>query len=179
MWILLLVLAQPLQFFSQFFALLAGEQPPADAMCMCNTVWTSVGASLVLHSCSYTYNYHHYNFLLVNNCFIEQLIDKRSLRKKSSKYLSSFQFGYHVCFGYQIFQHLHWGGEVQDGPSLLHLGIKCYMREKNNTVLQLNITSVPVFQNRCYLLQLIRSACIPFHITKEKMCFVWGDIKIF
>lgn len=182
MWILLQGLPPHLQFLSQFFALLAGEQPPAGAMCMCNTVWTSAGAFLVLYSCSCACNYRHYNFCLVNKCFIEQLTDKTSLRKKSSKYINSFQLGYHVCFGHQTFHHLHWEGEVQDGPSVLHhLGIKWYVWERNNTVLQvqLNITSAPMFQNRCYLLELTTSTCIPFQIPKEKIYFVWGEIKIF
>lgn len=93
--------------------------------CMCKVVWTSAGTSLVLYSCSYTHN-----FLLVNNCFIEHLINKTSLRKMSSKYISSFQLGYHVCFRHQTFQHLHWEGEVQDGPSVLHRDIKWYIWEK-------------------------------------------------
>jgi len=137
MWILLLVLLQHLQFLSLFFTLLAGDQPLADTMCICNTVWTSAEASLVFYRFTYTCNYSHYNLLLANNCFIEQLKDKRSLRKKSSKYVSSSQFCYHVHCRYQTFQHLHWEGDVQDDPSVLHLGIKWQIWERNNTVLQL------------------------------------------
>lgn len=142
---------------------------------MYNTVWTSVGAFLVLYFSSYTYNCCHYNFLFVNNCFKEQLIEKIRLRKKSSKYISSFQL---LC-AFETFQHLHWEKEVWDDPSL-HLGTKWYVWERKGTILQLqlNITYTPMFQNRCCLLQLIRSACIPFQIPREKNVICLGKDKI-
>lgn len=67
---------------------LPGKQPPADACAY--VIWLELQLDhvlcLVLYSCSYTYNYHHYNFFLLNKCFT----DKINLKKKSSKYTSSF-----------------------------------------------------------------------------------------
>lgn len=93
-------------------------------MCMCNMIWTSAGASLVLYSCSYAYNYRHYNFLLLNKCFT----DKINLRKKSSKYISSF---WHVLG--TKFSAFALGGRGPGWPFSTASGHKIlYLREKQH-----------------------------------------------
>lgn len=109
-----------------------------------------------------------HNFLLVN-CFIEQLIDKRNLREKSSKGISCL-----FCVGmcvlgtkpFSIFMGVRGTGRsvsAATAPKMM------FSREKHQcTTTKIYICSSILEQ--VLFVQIIRSASILLQIPREKIC---------